>query len=117
MTPTEEEQLRHACDVLQANLPSDGQALYSEVRVAIDCLIPFVRARLTAQTTCRAALESEAALRARVVALEAAARRLRVDANRLCDRNLGGSYEADCRRSIAGLDAVLTGLPKEADRG
>ena len=29
------------------------------------------------------------------------------DANRLCDRNLGGTYEEDCRRSIAKVRAAL----------
>lgn len=29
------------------------------------------------------------------------------DANRLCDRNQGGTYEEDCRRSIAAARAVL----------
>jgi len=32
---------------------------------------------------------------------------LRVDANRLCDRQLGGTYEEDCRRAIANADAAL----------
>jgi len=32
---------------------------------------------------------------------------LRINANRLCDRNLGGTYEADCRRSIAKADAAI----------
>jgi hypothetical protein len=39
--------------------------------------------------------------------LRAALERLRIDANRLCDRNRGGSYEADCRASIAFADAAL----------
>lgn len=37
-----------------------------------------------------------------------ALRDLRINANRLCDRNLGGTYEEDCRRSIARADAVLS---------
>lgn len=37
----------------------------------------------------------------------AALRDLRQNANRLCDRNLGGTYEEDCRRSIAQADVVL----------
>lgn len=44
---------------------------------------------------------------AREAKLREAATTLRVDANRLCDRNLGGTYEEDCRRSIAALDAAL----------
>lgn len=37
-----------------------------------------------------------------------ALRTLRIDANRLCDRQLGGTYEEDCRRAIAAADAVLS---------
>ena len=33
---------------------------------------------------------------------------LRINANRLCDRNLGGTYEEDCRRSLAKAEAALT---------
>lgn len=36
-----------------------------------------------------------------------ALKELRQDANRLCDRGLGGTYEEDCRRSIAKVDAAL----------
>lgn len=32
-----------------------------------------------------------------------------IDANRLCDRQLGGTYEEDCRRAIAGARAALKG--------
>lgn len=32
---------------------------------------------------------------------------LLIDANRLCDRQLGGTYEADCRRSIEALREAL----------
>jgi hypothetical protein len=39
--------------------------------------------------------------------LLAALRALRIDAKRLCDRQLGGSYEADCRRAIAVADAAI----------
>jgi hypothetical protein len=47
-------------------------------------------------------------------ALREALAQLRIDANRLCDRSLGGTYEDDCRRSIAAADAVLTaGQPRE----
>jgi chromosome segregation ATPase len=44
-----------------------------------------------------------------VAALTQALKDLRDDANRLCDRQLGGTYEEDCRRSIAKADAALTG--------
>lgn len=43
-------------------------------------------------------------LRAREAKIREAATALRIDANRLCDRN---PYEEDCRRSIAALDAAL----------
>lgn len=33
--------------------------------------------------------------------------RRRIDANRLCDRQLGGTYEEDCRRAIAVADQAL----------
>ena len=39
--------------------------------------------------------------------LVAALKQLRIDANRLCDRQLGGTYEDDCRRSLAVAVAVL----------
>ncbi len=39
-----------------------------------------------------------------LVALQA----LRIDANRLCDRQLGGSYEDDCRLAIKNADAAIT---------
>lgn len=39
--------------------------------------------------------------------LLAALKTLRIDANRLCDRQLGGSYEDDCRRSLAVADAAI----------
>ena len=39
--------------------------------------------------------------------LRAALEELRINANRLCDRDLGGTYEDDCRRSIAEADAAL----------
>lgn len=37
-----------------------------------------------------------------------ALKELRINANRLCDHNQGGTYEEDCRRSIANADAVLS---------
>jgi hypothetical protein len=39
--------------------------------------------------------------------LLAALRELRINANRLCDRQLGGTYEEDCRRSLAVADAAI----------
>jgi hypothetical protein len=39
--------------------------------------------------------------------LLAALQDLRQNANRLCDRGLGGTYEADCRRSIAQADVAI----------
>lgn len=46
-------------------------------------------------------------------ALAAALQALLVDANRLCDRNLGGTYEEDCGRSIEQARTVLQGLQGE----
>ncbi len=43
----------------------------------------------------------------RVDRLETVVDLLCIDANRLCDRQLGGTYEEDCRRSIAKADAAL----------
>jgi hypothetical protein len=31
-----------------------------------------------------------------------------IDANRLCDRNLGGTYEEDCRRTLVAARAALS---------
>jgi hypothetical protein len=45
--------------------------------------------------------EADARLIAAAPELLAALKTLVIDANRLCDRNLGGTYEADCRRAIA----------------
>lgn len=42
-----------------------------------------------------------AALEAENATIKAALRALCIDANRLCDRQLGGSYEDDCRATIA----------------
>jgi hypothetical protein len=44
----------------------------------------------------------------------AALKDLRINANRLCDRQLGGTYEDDCRRSIARADAALSHAHGEA---
>jgi hypothetical protein len=49
--------------------------------------------------------------------LLSALRELRINANRLCDRNLGGTYEDDCRRSLARADAALTRVFIEGDQG
>jgi hypothetical protein len=37
---------------------------------------------------------------------DSALKALVIDARRLCDRNLGGTYEEDCRRSIARAEAA-----------
>lgn len=36
-----------------------------------------------------------------------ALKQLRINANRLCDRNLGGTYEDDCRRSLAVAESAI----------
>lgn len=53
---------------------------------------------------CCAALK---AAEAEIVSLREALTELRIDANRLCDRRLGGTYEDDCRRSIRKADGAL----------
>jgi hypothetical protein len=63
-----------------------------EVREAEDVKGPWMRA--------------DAAL-AEIDRLREALQTLRINANRLCDRQLGGTYEDDCRRSIAKADDVL----------
>jgi hypothetical protein len=55
----------------------------------------------------RAAFEASEAPQERIQKLETALRALIIDANRLCDRQLGGSYEADCRRTLAQARAAL----------
>jgi hypothetical protein len=73
------------------------------------------RARHDAEDKCALVSEWELSARLRAESAEAenarlrsALKELRIDANRLCDRNLGGTYEEDCRRSIAKADAALT---------
>lgn len=69
--------------------------------------------------SCRAYDETVAEL-ARLRPLAEAGERLRealkdlvIDANRLCDRQLGGSYEDDCRATIAKARQALALLPAE----
>jgi len=77
-----------------------GEGVYV-ADVYADCEeLSSVVAEANAQLICRAVNHHDE--------LVAALKRLRIDANRLCDRMLGGSYEDDCRRSIAIADAVLT---------
>lgn len=48
-----------------------------------------------------------------------ALRELRINANRLCDRQLGGTYEDDCRRSLKAAEAAIDkalGLAKAEGR-
>jgi hypothetical protein len=60
-----------------------------------------------AGVACREAARPYAAL---LVEARAALRALTIDANRLCDRALGGTYEEDCRRSVASARSLLTKL-------
>jgi hypothetical protein len=39
--------------------------------------------------------------------IEALVQALVIDANRLCDRQLGGTYGEDCRRSLARVKALM----------
>ena len=74
------------------------------------CWLCYAASLLMAEaaTTPATPLEQELiTLRAREAKIREAATALRIDANRLCDRNLGGTYEEDCRRSIAALDDAL----------
>lgn len=57
-----------------------------------------------------AKVQAEAAL----TGLAGKAKALAIDANRLCDRQQGGTYEDDCRKSIAYVYAALAALPKES---
>lgn len=59
------------------------------------------------ETQAVAIQEANAAIISAAPELLAALKALRIDANRLLDRNLGGTYEEDCRRSIALADAAI----------
>lgn len=49
--------------------------------------------------------------------LRAMLRELVIDANRLCDRNLGGTYEEDCRRSLKKADDLIVKITKAQGEG
>ncbi len=68
---------------------------------------PFTVGRIHIVGAAVTEAEANARLVAAVPDLLDALRALRIDANRLCDRQLGGSYEADCRRAIAIADAAI----------
>lgn len=65
---------------------------------------PFAMALLRAAIE---ALRGPGAVGPQATELFDALRELRVNANRLCDRQLGGTYEEDCRRSIARVNEAL----------
>ena len=52
-------------------------------------------------------MQANAHLIAAAPMLLAALKTLRIDANRLCDRQLGGTYEDDCRAAIAVADEAI----------
>jgi hypothetical protein len=64
-------------------------------------------ARLRAEQKCEDCKMYRATVAARERDLREALRVLMIDANRLCDRNLGGTYEEDCRRSIEAARKAL----------
>ena len=63
---------------------------------------------------CWNACEGIADPQATITALREALKALTIDANRLCDRNTGGSYEDDCRRSLEQARAALALVPPAA---
>jgi hypothetical protein len=65
------------------------------------------RSVLVARTCFAPASEANARLIAAAPDLLKALRDLQHNANRLCDRQLGGTYEDDCRRSIAWAKAAI----------
>ena len=84
-------------------LPPDAHENIRRVAVMVDSLrrdCEATHAALDSTLRARPALSDEVLLR-RVL------EELVIDANRLCDRNQGGTYEEDCRRSIAKARAVL----------
>jgi hypothetical protein len=68
------------------------------------CAPGLVRTLLAALTAERQAREQAEQEQDR---LRKALEELRINANRLCDRQLGGTYEDDCRRSLAKAEAAL----------
>lgn len=84
-----------------------------EAQVTSLCNADAERVRMVSEWRLRSQEWEQDAKRsnARLAEVAQAARALRRDANRLCDRMLGGTYEADMRRTIAEFDAVLSRLP------
>lgn len=73
-----------------------------------------IHAEITAPTRNRFEPLSTETLDANAHLLKAAPRLLealkvlRMDANRLCDRQIGGTYEEDCRRALAQADEAIS---------
>lgn len=96
------EVLKKAADEALAAWDADKDSRVGKLLASMAGRLPGYRADidavLAASRSPRAPLEPD---------LLEAAKALRIDANRLCDRMLGGSYEADCRLAIKRFDAAL----------
>jgi excisionase family DNA binding protein len=105
--------IMEACEIVgvsrrtMSNWIAAGKVEY--VRTAGGAIRIFADSLLTSPTEGHAAagVSQLRTLTAERDALRAALVELRINANRLCDRMLGGTYEDDCRRSIAKADEAL----------
>lgn len=77
-----------------AEMEFNRPVLLSEWQEQQSALAAVTRERETAQ--------------AQVQELRKALADLRINANRLCDRNQGGTYEEDCRRSLKRAESALS---------
>jgi hypothetical protein len=85
--------------------------LIAELRRLMDMdyeLLPGARHVLEEAIAVIRPLAEKSAIGEMIDPLRALLEELVIDANRLCDRNLGGTYEEDCRRTIAKARALLS---------